>query len=289
MRDEILAHLQRLGIPGYEAKAYLALLAGARPMNGYEVAKESSVPRSTVYETLTKLVRRGIAFEVPTEGQMQYAALPADALLSRLRRGFDDAIGDLERSLKEASRPSEASLIHHLRGEAAVMERARDVIAVATESLHVSAWPEHLRQLEPALREADDRAIDTWICAWGGSEIDVGKVYPNSLTTPESPLDRTDWLVRRLGCRLLVIVADRAVVLTAGTTAKEVWGVYTDDPAVVLLGYEAIVHYIVSDVLIDAMGPADFVRFWEADPMLMRLATGGVQEAGPVVERRGPR
>ena len=55
---------RRAGMPGYEAKAYLALLTAGEPMNGYEVAKVSGVPRSTVYETLGKLVARGAVFEV---------------------------------------------------------------------------------------------------------------------------------------------------------------------------------------------------------------------------------
>ena len=48
MIEETLAQLQRVGIPGYEAKAYIALLQAGQPMNGYEVAKASGVPRSTV-------------------------------------------------------------------------------------------------------------------------------------------------------------------------------------------------------------------------------------------------
>ena len=60
--------LKGAGLSGYEAKAYLALLAGGEPMNGYEVAKASGVPRSTVYETLGKLVARGAAFEVNGDG-----------------------------------------------------------------------------------------------------------------------------------------------------------------------------------------------------------------------------
>ena len=60
----------RRGIPAtdgiHEAKAYVALVAAGGPLNGYEAAKRSGVPRSTVYETLAKLVARGAAFEVRT-------------------------------------------------------------------------------------------------------------------------------------------------------------------------------------------------------------------------------
>ena len=78
----MVEELQRLGMSGYEAKAYVALVAAGGPLNGYEVAKRSGVPRSTVYETLAKLVGRGAAYEVRAgEDGVGYISLPPSALL----------------------------------------------------------------------------------------------------------------------------------------------------------------------------------------------------------------
>src|SRR5690606_27714521 len=86
-RETVIAELQSLGMSGYEAKAYLALVAAGGPLNGYEVAKRSGVPRSTVYETLSKLVARGAAYEVRAGGDgVSYLALPPNSLLDRMRR-----------------------------------------------------------------------------------------------------------------------------------------------------------------------------------------------------------
>jgi sugar-specific transcriptional regulator TrmB len=281
MADAILAQLRRIGIPGYEAKAYIALLEAGRPMNGYEVAKASGVPRSTVYETLTKLVRRGIAFEVrPENGQIQYVALSAGALVSRLRRDFDESLDDLDRGLDELGQPTEAGLVLHLRGADALLKRAEDLIQHARDSLFISAWPEHFAELNNALQAADARGVNMWISAWGGANPDIGHVVANSLTTPGSPLDRTDWVLGRVGSRLVIVVADRRTVLTAGTTDRDSWGVVTDDPALVVLALETIVHYMVADVLISAIGPTEFLRMWEADAALMSLGTGTPQPHG---------
>ncbi|MFD2351428.1 TrmB family transcriptional regulator [Nonomuraea ferruginea] len=73
----MIEELQRLGMSGYEAKAYVALVAAGAPLNGYEVAKRSGVPRSTVYETLGKLVGRGAAYEVRLgDAGVGYISLP---------------------------------------------------------------------------------------------------------------------------------------------------------------------------------------------------------------------
>ena len=51
---DITALLQQLGFSEYEARAYLALLQ-RNPLNGYELAKVSGLPRANVYAVLQKL------------------------------------------------------------------------------------------------------------------------------------------------------------------------------------------------------------------------------------------
>jgi len=275
VNEEVHAQLHALGIPGYEAKAYLALLQLGEPANGYEIAKASGVPRSAVYETLNKLVRRGIVFEIRgVEEQVQYVPLPGDSLVARLRRDFTETIDDLGPALTRATGPSNTRLIHHLEGPAVVMDRLVDLVEAARETIHVTAWPDQMERLEPSLAAAEARGVDVWVHAWGGSHPQLSKVYSNPLTDPNSELDRAEWIDRRLGTRLLVVVTDHTEMISVGSMETEVWGIYTDDPAAVLIGLEAIVHYIVSDVAIQTIGPDNFLTMFESDPMLMRLVTG---------------
>ncbi|MCZ7670869.1 MAG: helix-turn-helix domain-containing protein [Chloroflexi bacterium] len=50
--------LNKIGFTEYEAKVYLALLR-EHPATGYQLSKESGVPRSMVYEALKRLHNRG--------------------------------------------------------------------------------------------------------------------------------------------------------------------------------------------------------------------------------------
>ena len=52
--EPIVELLQKLGFGEYEARAYVALLQN-RPLNGYELAKASGLPRANVYSVLQKL------------------------------------------------------------------------------------------------------------------------------------------------------------------------------------------------------------------------------------------
>ena len=148
---------------GYEAKAYVALLAHSSQMNGYEVAKASGVPRSTVYETLSKLVARGAAFEVKGEsGAVSYVALPAEALVGRLRRELSGTIDGLATVLPALARLPETRVVTQLQGGTAVLERAADVVEGAQVSVFVSVWPDAAAALqhagEPAGFAADVKA-----------------------------------------------------------------------------------------------------------------------------------
>jgi sugar-specific transcriptional regulator TrmB len=66
-----------VGFTEYEAKAYVALLR-LGPATGYQVAKESGVPRSMVYEILNKLVARGAVAPQSFAEMVRYASVPPD-------------------------------------------------------------------------------------------------------------------------------------------------------------------------------------------------------------------
>ena len=51
----------------------------------------------------------------------------------------------------------------------------------------------------------------------------------------------------------------------------DAWGVYTDDPAVVLVAVEYVRHDIAMHLIADKFAPDDFETFWTSDPALGRL------------------
>jgi sugar-specific transcriptional regulator TrmB len=59
--------LMAVGFGDYEARAYCALLLQS-PANGYQVAKQSGIPRGKIYECLERLVARGAARRLTVPG-----------------------------------------------------------------------------------------------------------------------------------------------------------------------------------------------------------------------------
>ena len=104
--DQVVEQLQAVGLSGYEAKAYTALVQAGCPLNGYEVAKRSGVPRSTVYEVLGKLVARSAAYEITDDaGAVEYVPLSPTMLLSRFRLQMDGIVGALETASSRSPQP----------------------------------------------------------------------------------------------------------------------------------------------------------------------------------------
>lgn len=271
---EAIRLLQHMGMTAYEAKAYLALVAAGSPLTGYEVAKASGVPRSTVYETLAKLVARGAAFEVHSGAHSPtYLALPAGTFLARLDRQFGEAHEFLTMTLPAVAAEPETHLVRHLRGADAVLDRARAMIDDTGRELFVSLWGEEAEQLLSSLTTAVARGVDIRLLAhgWDGT---VGHTWLHRFSDPQTVLDR-------IGCRLLVVAADRREVLIGGARGDDVWALHSDNPAVVLLAVEYIRHDIAMQVLVEHLGDHDHEDVgWAAEPVLLRLAQGHRPAAG---------
>ena len=266
-RDTVLKELQQLGMSGYEAKAYLALAGAPAALTGYEVAKQSGVPRSTVYETLAKLIARGAAFETKGQnGSPAYLPLSPSELISRLRRDFEDSLGTLTETLPKLRLPAPANTTHHLTGHVAVRERARDLIEGAKGELYASIWPQDAQELVKPLLAAESRGVDISLLSFGDYQP-IGNFYMHRFASPKVALER-------VGCRLLVIAADRRAVLLGGEVEEESWGVYSEDPALVLVALEYVRHDIAIQVLAERIGPEKVEQFWYDDPVLSRVRSG---------------
>lgn len=257
--------LQHLGMTGYEAKAYVALVGAGAPVNGYEVAKRSGVPRSAVYETLGKLVGRGAAFEVRSDDDgVGYVPLPPEALLDRMRRNFDASLTSLEADLPGVASPDQAQLVHPVNERSALFARAHDVVTAAASELFVSGWPDDLAEVKPALRAAEEAGVRVSAVVLGCDEDPVGWTVEHRWPRPER-------VEAEQGYRLLVVVADRAQAVVGGTAGDRTWGLYTDDPATVLLAVDFVRRDIALHRVAERFDDREIAEFLYGDPVIRRL------------------
>ena len=197
--------LQTLGLSQYEARAYVALVRSPK-VTAYELAKQSGIPPSKVYEVLERLRAKQLVGVIESGGSPRYAPLDPREAVARYRRTYDVLLDDLDSRLQDLYSADQvgSGYVWNLQGEDAVFGKAADMLAGAAEELLVAAWPEQLSRLEEHLVAADRRGVRIAVCLYGDGDPGVGVVYRH-------PTDQV--VLRDQGASRMVLVADTSEAL----------------------------------------------------------------------------
>ena len=256
---DAVARLIEIGFSQYEAQAYLGLL-GKAPMTGYALSNGTGIPQPKVYETLRRLVRKGIA--VPVEGEpARFVALPPNQLISQLDRDFRRRLADAEVGLMRAAGTdpaNEVRVLRVMRDWAAIEARAVELLDSAVRHVYVSLNHDSPTAVVEAIQRVDARGVPTDILHFGDPPLEVR--HGRSVRH-----ESTDGVVyRHHQARHLAVVSDGSNLLWALAADGGEWeAVSVDDPllAAALKGYvrhDIYVQQIARDfasVLADRYGP----------------------------------
>ncbi len=171
------SHLKELGFSQYEASCYMALVT-THPVNGSQLSKISGIARSRIYDVLRSLIAKGYVIEVNSG---QYAPLPSDELVRRLKRSFDSNIDAFEDQLSKASRKEDFEYVWSIIGYKNIIEKATQMIENAQEEIYVRLFPEANEHLDQFLCDAEKSGIKIRYVAMGKIEkkFDIQVLHPN--------------------------------------------------------------------------------------------------------------
>ena len=155
---DITALLQQLGFSEYEARAYLALLQ-RNPLNGYELAKVSGLPRANVYAVLQKLEERGAVVRLDTPSGTRYAPIAPAELTERIAGRFQDVLRATEQALAELATPADTEYVWNIQGYEAMIEHAHTLIDTCQEGLLVALGRQEATALADSLAQAETRGV----------------------------------------------------------------------------------------------------------------------------------
>lgn len=171
------SHLKDLGFSQYEAACYMALVS-THPVNGSQLSKLSGIARSRVYDVIRSLIAKGYVIEVNSG---QYAPLPADELVRRLKRGFDANIDAFEQQIAKASQKDDFEFVWSVTGYQNVMDKAAQMIQEADTEIYVRLFPKAAAHLDGYLEDADNRGVRIRYVAMGEvpKRFDVQVLHPD--------------------------------------------------------------------------------------------------------------
>lgn len=98
-KEQWVQKLKKMGLSGYEALVYLALLGETRAPAS-RVVRKSGVPQSKVYGALSSLVERGFAEQVLGDVKL-YRGIPPEQAFENYRRTVQDTLTESAADMKE--------------------------------------------------------------------------------------------------------------------------------------------------------------------------------------------
>ena len=120
--------MQDLGLTEREVKVYLALLDTGSTTVG-PLVKKSGIPNSKIYETLEKLISRGLVTYVIRAGKKNFQPCKPKVLLNILeekKRGLREALPKLELKYKLSARPQSAQVFEGIKGAKEALNNVLD-------------------------------------------------------------------------------------------------------------------------------------------------------------------
>lgn len=133
---DILKSLQIIGFTEYEAKVYLALLK-EYPSTGYQVSKNSGVPRSMVYDALSRLHARGAVLETRESRATYYRPLAPDLLLDQHIANLSQMVSKLKPQLVSEYEDQQDSSVWTLAGMQPILSYTKQMLDNSQDEIYL--------------------------------------------------------------------------------------------------------------------------------------------------------
>lgn len=250
--DELLAKLTELGFGEYEARAYVALLRH-NPINGYELARLSGIPRGNIYSVLSRLEEKGAVVRLDLAEGTRYGPVPATEVLAGLAARFEATLGEARRQLSQVAAPMESQPVWNAAGYDSLLDHARRLVDGARENLLVAVWPQESATLAAETQTATARGVEIKTLCLAACKEECGycrgQVYRHDVLPGQNT-------------RRLVIVPDGEEVLageiqagTSGSPAENTHLVRTRQPLLVDLAAGFVRNSIALVLVLKDLAP----------------------------------
>ena len=192
--SDIIQVLTRLGFTEYEAKAYVTLLQ-RNPLNGYELARESQLPRANIYPVLERLESRGAVTRLETPAGTRYVPIPPAELTQRLNSQLQAALTEAEGALSSISQAIDYEYIWNTRGYAALLEHAQSLLDGAQSKLLIALSPPESLALQRNLDAAAGRGVEVTTLCLRACEEECGRCKGQIFRYRIAPEAMTRWFI----------------------------------------------------------------------------------------------
>ncbi len=257
--DTIVENLLRLGLTINESKAYRALV-GLGPSSARQVAEESAIPRSKVYETLGDLEKRGIVIKDERSSPTTYDAVSPEVVVTQLEGEIIASSESVRKALANIEKKREAverKFVWTNEGQDQINSGLIEALNEAQQSIFIATrLPRLLSPLRSAFSKAKNRGVKielhtTRMIAEEFDEfrhyLDIRDAIPSSDVLKEnlmqvlSEIDIQDvgWNPDAMSIFVIDMKHSVAVFLAPSETQKP-WSLHINNPLIVIIQWQVI-------------------------------------------------
>jgi predicted DNA-binding transcriptional regulator len=238
-------HLQALGFNESDALAYTTLVQRG-PMTGYQLAKESGIPRPNIYAVIDRLEKRGALTRIGVGEGVKYGALPAEELLTRLASGIGDHLSAARKAFEHLGGGAAGDYVWNVEGYPNVLSRAGAVIRAAKERILVGNWSDESARLDGEVRDAEARGVNVVTLCVQGCATECGKCHGQVYRIPVAGDAVERWLI--------VVGDDREAVMGEVAPGGNARAAHTTLPVLVAIAAQYVRNTIASAEIVRSLG-----------------------------------
>lgn len=192
--------LQKFGFSQYESKVFEVLASSEEPMDATSMVKYSGVPKSKIYEVISRMIEKGMILDSVSEKKKLYTALPLPLVIEKLSSEFQDHVKELKSNTYKRAYYDEH--VWSLKVDSSIRAQSKQLVQDAKKSVKISAWKDDFLEYLPLLEEKEASGVDVEALVVGEMETNLMNVHTLVPATEHHSLERFR----------LIIVDEREVI-----------------------------------------------------------------------------
>lgn len=246
--EKVIQLLKSFNFTESETKVYISLLKNGAG-TGYEISKNSSVPRSKVYNILEILMDKGCVVVSKQTNPVNYSAVSIEEFVENIKYAVDDNLIQIKKELTCYNQSMDLETLWYIRGYKNIFNKCKNLLDSAKKDVYIQVWKNDLFYIHKELKEVESRLDEVVIILYDTKhdyEVDLKNYYRHGFEEEK---------LKESGGRWINIVVDSTVMIFGhiqnDKNAEVIW---TQSVPMVFLAKENISHDAYCLKLIDALG-----------------------------------
>ncbi len=154
--SKIIQLLKNFNFTESETKVYISLLKNGSG-TGYEISKNSSVPRSKVYNILEMLIDKGCVIVSKQTNPLNYSAVPINEFIENIKFNVQDNLSAVKEELKSYKQTMDLESLWYIKGYKNIFNKCKHIINKAKHEVYVQVWKEDIEHIINELSRVETR------------------------------------------------------------------------------------------------------------------------------------